>query len=420
MKIRELFLGVAIFSCTVLYAQEPGDYLKSCPERTAGVYHSYEIPVPAAQPRLKGYRPFYISHYGRHGSRWHIGDTRYAKPLELLRKAAGQGALSEQGRELLQKMEIIAADAYKRTGELTPRGVREHRGIAERMYRNYPEVFRARHGVHPHVESRSTLVIRCILSMAAFNERLKELEPRLEMTREASSRYLCYLNGSGGGEAQHRAVRAVSDSLQKAWLSPDRFLHAVFSSDNFLRSEVKEPCSVMYEFFMIASILQDVDYLGISLYKLFTPDELYDLWKCLNADCYLGMGPSVRFGDSRLKGIRPLLKNMVETAEEVIGNKRQVAATLRFGHDSNIIPLVALMGIQGVSERVEVDRIAEVWNVSQVSPMAANIQLVFYRNKKDDIRVRVLLNEHDAQLPVGGAPFYEWQELKRYFESKYR
>ena len=32
-------------------------------------------------PTPKGYEPFYMSHYGRHGSRWLIGEGDYQTPL---------------------------------------------------------------------------------------------------------------------------------------------------------------------------------------------------------------------------------------------------------------------------------------------------------------------------------------------------
>ena len=98
--------------------------------------------------------------------------------------------LTPKGRDLLAKVEVIAADARDRYGDLSPRGVAEHRGIAERMYKAYPEVFSTGDGRECYVQSRSTLVPRCILSMAAFNERLKELNPEIRMTRESSQRYI--------------------------------------------------------------------------------------------------------------------------------------------------------------------------------------------------------------------------------------
>jgi hypothetical protein len=52
--------------------------------------------------------------------------------------------------------------------------------------------------------------------------------------------------------------------------------------------------------------------------------------------------------------------------------------------------------------------------------------MIFYRpagtqgNKADDILVKVLLNEHEALLPVQPVegPYYRWTDLRRYYEKK--
>ena len=54
--------------------------------------------------------------------------------------------------------------------------------------------------------------------------------------------------------------------------------------------------------------------------------------------------------------------------------------------------------------------------------MACNIQLVFYgKPGGDDVLVRVLLNEHDATLPVkpvADGCFYKWTDLEKYYRDK--
>ena len=36
-----------------------------------------------------------------------------------------------------------------------------------------------------------------------------------------------------------------------------------------------------------------------------------------------------------------------------------------------------------------------------------------------DVRVRVLHNERDAELPIGGGPYYPWETLRDYCKSLY-
>ena len=143
MRLFAAFLLLGLWGAT---AQTAREQIAAMPERAGGIYHSYEyLPGPAV-PAPKGYVPFYISHYGRHGSRWHTSEKIYAEPLGILRKADSAGVLTPKGRDLLAKVEVIAADARDRYGDLSPRGVAEHRGIAERMYKAYPEVFSTEDG----------------------------------------------------------------------------------------------------------------------------------------------------------------------------------------------------------------------------------------------------------------------------------
>mgnify|MGYP000632805705 CR=1 FL=1 len=45
-----------------------------------GIYHAYpKVDVKEMSQTPSGYKPFYISHYGRHGSRWMTSDERYIK-----------------------------------------------------------------------------------------------------------------------------------------------------------------------------------------------------------------------------------------------------------------------------------------------------------------------------------------------------
>ena len=40
-----------------------------------------QLPTKALTPTPKGYEPYYMSHYGRHGSRWLISEGNYSGPL---------------------------------------------------------------------------------------------------------------------------------------------------------------------------------------------------------------------------------------------------------------------------------------------------------------------------------------------------
>ena len=139
-------------------------------------------------PAPKGYTPFYMSHYGRHGSRWLINKDSYTSVVEPMRKAKQHDKLTERGEEVLSLLESFVklpapnypaldgqyAGAQLRLGDLTTVGERQHHGIGRRMTENFPEIFKAKNVA---IDARSTVVVRCILSMVAECEELMAANP---------------------------------------------------------------------------------------------------------------------------------------------------------------------------------------------------------------------------------------------------
>lgn len=139
MRLFAAFLLLGLWGAT---AQTAREQIAAMPERAGGIYHSYEyLPGPAV-PAPKGYVPFYISHYGRHGSRWHTSEKIYAEPLGILRKADSAGVLTPKGRDLLAKVEVIAADARDRYGDLSPAAWRNTGASPNACIRPIPRSFR--------------------------------------------------------------------------------------------------------------------------------------------------------------------------------------------------------------------------------------------------------------------------------------
>ena len=65
---RILLIGLICMIASPLYAQY---------EKLGGVYYAYPATATELKEAPRGYEPFYISHYGRHGSRWLPNDKRY-------------------------------------------------------------------------------------------------------------------------------------------------------------------------------------------------------------------------------------------------------------------------------------------------------------------------------------------------------
>ena len=62
--------------------------------------------------------------------------------VDLFEEAHREGALSDLGEDTRQRLLKVWEEAEGHGGDLTPLGVRQHRGIAERMYAAFPEAFK--------------------------------------------------------------------------------------------------------------------------------------------------------------------------------------------------------------------------------------------------------------------------------------
>jgi len=408
-----------ILFSSVAQAQTTKEEFLSDPAHASGVYQNYNFVKAIATPAPEGYKPFYISHYGRHGSRWITSEESYTYPRNILNDAHNAHKLTPLGERIYQKVDMATQDAYGRYGGLTSLGVKEHRGIAQRMFFSFPEIFSTENGRECKIFSRATVVPRCILSMAANNERLKELNPQIEITRDAADRFL-YLNNLYRN-AKKDSTYAIRDEFIKNNFDIDKFISALFNDTTYANEYIEDPISFIRSIHLIAIDLPNVKHLNISMLDLFSDDELFTLWQAFNMVMYYNSGPSGVNGKVAMDSSKLLLSDIINCADSAIANGN-IQADLRFGHDGYIIPLLALMDIEGMNvQENSPENIYKVWSDFKVSPMAANLQLVFYRNyESGDVIVKVLHCEKEVKIPVvtNIAPYYRWKDVKAYYKQK--
>ena len=85
------------------------------PERSGGVYYAYPDVEPTAVAVPVGYEVFYVSHYGRHGSRWLPDEERYDW---VWAQFADKKNLTRRGLEVRKKLGFIVKNARGRAGQL--------------------------------------------------------------------------------------------------------------------------------------------------------------------------------------------------------------------------------------------------------------------------------------------------------------
>lgn len=398
------------------------DDIKANPRLAGGNLVSYPYlydTPPALSAPPKGYVPFHIEHYGRHGSRWLLKDRDYVRPLNALKDADKAGALTPLGKEVLLWVEKTEKEARLHYGDLTGIGALQHRGIARRMFANFPEIF----SDSARIDARSTVVIRCILSMTNELVEFARLNPSLRITQESSKINQWYLQNSDRDTVAH-AVRRTADPMfhefTKKHSDPAPLMKRLFSNPEYVKQHVDRH-DLFAKLFELASNQQshgNDDF----LYRIFTTEELYHQWVCNNAGWYLSSGNAPATLGRMPYTQRYLLADFIKSADRAI-DAGDNSASLRFGHESVVLPMVCFMELNDYGQAISnLDDVASLWCNYRIFPMASNIQLIFYRNEAcpRDILVKALLNEEEVTLP--GTPvkgkYYSWNELKKYYTEK--
>lgn len=346
-------------------------------EQMGGVYYAYPMTETVLESAPEGYKPFYISHYGRHGSRWLTNDNRY---IWVNKHFEDQKNLTKLGLDVRKRLDKIWKNAKGNGGQLTKLGARQHRGIAKRMYQNFPQLFTG----EAHLTAHSSTVSRCKTSMENFVAELKSQNPSIHLdpiTREEDMAWIAHTSPE---------QKALEDrTLVPLKISPDRFVKALFKEP----SKVKDPAKLLMELHTIASDMQDVE-LNVSLYDLFTPEEMQAVYAKNNESMTIIHGDVIENEGIPARCAISLWQRIEADAEAAIAHEG-MGADLRFGHDSNLFRLMTLMGLDIQGKPMD-----------DLLPMAANLQIVFYRNSQGKVLVQLLRNERSMG-------FMTWKELKQ-------
>ncbi|MBO4871330.1 MAG: histidine-type phosphatase [Muribaculaceae bacterium] len=417
--MRRILLTLMLAVVTIASQADVKQEFRQDVKLSAGNYRAYpDTDLPRLTPSPEGYHPFFINHYGRHGSRWLIGKRLYNFPVEQLETGEKAGKLTKRGAEVLAILRELRASAQGRDGELSDIGAEQHQGIARRMVENFPEVWQG----DPIVRARSTTVIRCILSMQNEVDVLKSLNPDMHIYTDASKAEMFYMNYDDPVvKPLRKQAYHYFEDYKARHIKPQRLLKKLFTDVKWAEKNIKGQDLMIDLFDVVGNMQSHHQWENVNLYDLYSLEDVCDVWRYNNVRWYIFSGETP-LTQCRVDFIEAhLLRSFIEDGDRAIAHGGN-SASLRFGHESVVLPLVCLMGINGADyQTTDLETLDRHWQSYKIFPMACNVQMVYYRNADGgDILVKVLLNEHEATLPVKTdmAPYYRWKDVRDYYMDK--
>lgn len=385
--------------------------------RLAGCDYVYTPVMRRLTPAPKGYKALAIEHYGRHGARYCWQNDLYTDIRDTLSRADSLGLLTPAGKAYRSQFEDIFPEVRYHEEELSRKGWEQHRGIAEVMYKSFPEVFKGKQSVSANASNS----IRCIMSMASFCLSLSDCNPELDI-REVSGRswYPGVIphshNNPYASKYEHLKLPYEENpwTIRDSYYDTEAILGKLFTD---IDAAVAKDGQVEFleELYIFANGMQSLD-TDMNFSWIFTAEERYKMWELDNFKGYGGpWGNRICF--------LPILDDLIAKGDEHIAEGRK-GADLRFGHDTCLIPLLMLIGINGYDRYPdtwqEIKGMFQNWNI----PMGGNIQIILYSSRRGgETLFKILLNGEEASLPAFEAvsgPYYKWSDLKARAEDLHK
>ena len=409
---KTIILALACFLAALTAEAQQYDVLdqvRSDPRKSWGMEGPHRFDgIPSLTKAPKGYKPFYLSHYGRHGSRYCWSAKTYTRIHDVLSKAQERGVLTAQGQAFAKEYESFYMEPWINAGDLVPLGFEQHERIGRFVYDQFTPVFKG----DRRVEALASTAQRCILSMSAFVQGLTARNGALQVHQASNHMGMCVIAPPSApeqlvrkfkGEPVPAGLESVQEFARKK-LAFDRILGRLFTDTAFL-DDVKGGDSFLDELWQFVTNYHN--YESRPLFdNLFTDDERVAAWE---TDNYFSF-----YTDLTMRyQVIPLLEDILEKADAAQADP-SLAANLRFGHDYIVESFATLLNLNHCGTIPTSSDEAKYWFQSYNVPMAATLLFVLYKNRQGDVLFKVLWNEAEAVLPqlepVQG-PYYRWSDF---------
>ena len=441
---------------------------------------SYEV-APA------GFTPVFTELVARHGSRSLSSPKYDVLTKQIWDAASRQGALTDLGQKLGTRVDAVtAANRQLGYGLLSAVGKEEHALLATRLAERLPALLgkggvpgcirvetsgkdRANESAYYFMESLAKRVDfitdskACYVSQQNPSEIDKGLRNKFELyfhKTEPEGDYLQYLPAFqaymafvGDEEEGVSPAPELSEALGGLKTLPqtrvmaremlERLYSTAFVDElaagveyvavnpedgdkTYVRDEV-DAALMLYNLFIIGpGMIREAQAQGApwDLEQFITPEESAWFSYLSDAEDFYEKGPSLASQRATYAVAQPLLDGLFDEVQtQVVEGAGEHVAKLHFAHAETLIPLAALMQLEGSRQSAQpgvlMSQANNEWRGGWVSPYAANIQWDVYRNDAGRVLVKMLYNEKELAFKAGCSPiavgsfFYDFGELKR-------
>ena len=346
INIRQWVSPLLLMICTQLTAQTVVEEIKAIPQCSAGII--YSVPTGKQQadtPAPDGKKPFYISHFGSCAAYYLESPKDYEAPINVFVKADSMNMLTPLGKDVLRRLRLIEQDAAHRTGEITVNGARQMRQLAQEMVDRFPDIFVD----GSYIDARSIVRNHSIMSMQEFMNQIARHKANMELVMKSSHSNDQWMHVEDKELEADRFNAETKTSYQayiKANSNNKRLWESLFGSIDYVKEHI-DTTKLNDQLFTLAGGIQNTPLEGvITLYDIYTPEEIIQHWRLHNAKNYISYGGFELNGGNQPFAQRAPLWNLLHQGDSIKKLDHPVVH-LRYSSRGMVMELICLMELNG-------------------------------------------------------------------------
>lgn len=350
----------------------------------------------------------------RHGARYLSSRAKIDNLEKWLLDAHAAHYLSASGIEFLHYLYRIDDLSTGKWGELSPVGEIEEVKLARRVKDALPKLSHK----DTRVEAISSFVPRCVMSMYEFTHELISLNDSISVATDEGEQFnkllRCFEADPFYADFRNSGDwKPIYDDFVKRNI-PTLPARRLIGNPNLSESQLRDITLMMYE------VLKGNRAAGLPApsSKWMSEDEYKACWLASNLQMYLrnSISPVSSLAASATK---PLIDHIIDSADKAIKHPNNTPTlNCYFGHAETLLPLLATMHLEGCYDMpLDYDNLQKNWQVQDITPLGANLLIVFSKSKRGQIYVALQLNGKNIAPIPGEKMIVSWHELRAYWKT---
>lgn len=334
--------------------------------------------------------PVYIDYVARHGARYLTSESKVSACEKKLQSASERGSLTKEGKSFLKLLEAVRNNTADQWGMLSPIGKAQELRLGKEMAEMFPQVFAA---PGSSVSSVSSYVPRVVETMDQFTIAIADRFVGLD-TEACSGKRFDMLTRFFVADKSYDQWRTKG-----CWKSEyDRFVEKYVSVEPARRlvgdmsgMSDKELRQLTYDMYKVLQGMRAASMPAPST-EWMSEAEYRACWEATNLEKYFQYSISP-LSDQPAKGAAYLLYHWLDTLVDIESGTLSYGLNGVFGHAETLLPFFALLGIDDtVALPADYSRLSEEWSDAILTPLAANIAVIYSRAPSGNFYASMRLN----------------------------